>query len=221
MMAGVWGMIALAVTAVPLVAIVVVSIASRREEARQSLGGPARGLLQAMARQILDFHSEGPYPPSRRDLTRSRASVPASRTQARRPTSVSPSYRSTPDGSPSSWSAPSRTTLNGGTTHGSTPDWTTPLGSAPDWTTAHGSTPNGSTPNGGTPSGSAPGGGDKAPALPPPAPDGRYESMALAPGRAPSRRRSGRRTRAITQTSAVMTDLSPTTDSRWPTSGPS
>jgi hypothetical protein len=48
------------VVSMPIVAAVVVSVASRREEAALSLRGPAPGVVQAAARRILDFHSEDP-----------------------------------------------------------------------------------------------------------------------------------------------------------------
>lgn len=52
--------IAIAVVSMPIVAIVVVSLASRREEAEWSLGEPAQGRVQAAARRLLDFHSDDP-----------------------------------------------------------------------------------------------------------------------------------------------------------------
>ncbi len=51
--------IALAVTCAPIAAAVVVSAASRREDADWTLNGAAApGRLRGLARQILDFHSE-------------------------------------------------------------------------------------------------------------------------------------------------------------------
>lgn len=47
-----------AVASVPFAAIVVVSIASRREDAAWSLGQPPRGMVQAAARRVLDFSTE-------------------------------------------------------------------------------------------------------------------------------------------------------------------
>jgi hypothetical protein len=56
--------IALVVTCAPIAAAVVVSVASRREDADCTLGaGPAPGPLRGLARQIVDFSSEVPeYP---------------------------------------------------------------------------------------------------------------------------------------------------------------
>lgn len=48
-----------ALVSMPIVAIVVVSVASRREDSAWSLGRPARGTVQAAARRLLDFHSDG------------------------------------------------------------------------------------------------------------------------------------------------------------------
>jgi len=45
-------------TSLPIVGIVLVSLASRREDAAFSLGGPARSPMQLLARRVLDFSSE-------------------------------------------------------------------------------------------------------------------------------------------------------------------
>jgi hypothetical protein len=66
------------VTCVPFVAIVMVSVAVKREESAWSLNGPAAGSGQAAARRLLDFHSEGAWP-----LPRSRSQVPAMAARAR------------------------------------------------------------------------------------------------------------------------------------------
>jgi hypothetical protein len=42
----------------PIAAALVVSVASRREEANWSLGGPAQSLLEATARRIVGFHAD-------------------------------------------------------------------------------------------------------------------------------------------------------------------
>lgn len=55
--------IAAAVVSTPIAATVVVSIASRREESALSLGEPAPGLIQAVARRVLDFSTECPSLP--------------------------------------------------------------------------------------------------------------------------------------------------------------
>lgn len=48
------------VVSMPIVATVVVSLASRREDKAWSLRDPAEGMMSATARRIVDFHSEGP-----------------------------------------------------------------------------------------------------------------------------------------------------------------
>jgi hypothetical protein len=50
--------LAAVVVSLPLVGIVLVSVASRREDAAYSLGGPARSQLQLAARRLVDFSSE-------------------------------------------------------------------------------------------------------------------------------------------------------------------
>jgi hypothetical protein len=47
-----------AVVSIPIAAAFVVSIASHREEAAWSLGGPPRGLIDAIARRIVGFHND-------------------------------------------------------------------------------------------------------------------------------------------------------------------
>ena len=46
------------VVSLPVAAIVLVSIASKREDRRFSLGGPAGGRVQQTARRIVDFSTE-------------------------------------------------------------------------------------------------------------------------------------------------------------------
>lgn len=53
---------ALGLAGAPLIAAVLVSIASRREDRAWSLDGPPRGPVQSLSRRIVDFHSEGQYP---------------------------------------------------------------------------------------------------------------------------------------------------------------
>jgi hypothetical protein len=48
--------------AAPIVAAVMVSVASRREDARCTLAGPARGHIDASARRILGFSFDGDWP---------------------------------------------------------------------------------------------------------------------------------------------------------------
>src|SRR5262249_55973186 len=50
--------IAAAVAGAPIAGFVIVSIASRCEDSKWSLGGPPPGLIQAAARRILNFHSD-------------------------------------------------------------------------------------------------------------------------------------------------------------------
>ena len=46
------------VVSMPIVAIVLVSIASNREDSALSLGGPPRSAFQAAARRVVDFRTE-------------------------------------------------------------------------------------------------------------------------------------------------------------------
>ena len=68
-----------AVVSVPIAAVVVVSVASHREDAAWSLGEPARGLVQATARRLLDFHSEDPAWPLPKNCDQARPAAPALR----------------------------------------------------------------------------------------------------------------------------------------------
>lgn len=52
--------ITVAVVSMPIVAIVVVTMASHREDTDWSLGQPAQGAVRAAARRLLDFHSDDP-----------------------------------------------------------------------------------------------------------------------------------------------------------------
>lgn len=70
--------IAIAVVSMPIVAIVVVSMASRREEAAWSLGEPVQGTVQTAARRLLDFHSEDPSWPRPRNCGPARPAAPYS-----------------------------------------------------------------------------------------------------------------------------------------------
>src|SRR5215469_14188224 len=68
-----------ALASVPIAATVVVSIASRREDAAWSLGGPAPGAVQAAARRLLDFHTEDPAWPVPKSYSPVRPMTPALR----------------------------------------------------------------------------------------------------------------------------------------------
>jgi hypothetical protein len=67
------------VVSMPIAAVVVVSMASRREESAWSLGGPARGQVQAAARRILDFRSDDPALPLPKNCNQVRPAAPALR----------------------------------------------------------------------------------------------------------------------------------------------
>lgn len=73
MLAGMF-VIALVVSCAPIAAVVLVSVASRCEDARWSLNGaPAPGPVRAAARRILDFYSEEIEWPRPRSSTAIRA----------------------------------------------------------------------------------------------------------------------------------------------------
>jgi len=74
-----------AVVCVPLVGIVLVSVASHREESALSLGNPTQGIVQAAARRLLDFHSEDPAWPMPKNCARPAA--PALRSVGANPVS--------------------------------------------------------------------------------------------------------------------------------------
>src|SRR5262245_36290959 len=65
-----------AVVSLPIAAVVVVSKASRREDAAWSLGEPAQGVAQAAARRLLDFHSEDPAWPLPKNYGPARPAAP-------------------------------------------------------------------------------------------------------------------------------------------------
>jgi hypothetical protein len=71
--------IAAGVASAPIVAVVLVAVASKREDAEYSLGDPAAGPVQDAARRILAFHSEDDnWPrPKNSDLDKARPRVPA------------------------------------------------------------------------------------------------------------------------------------------------
>ena len=50
------------VASAPIVATILVSVATRREESSWTLGGPATRPLDAAARRVMDFHSAGDWP---------------------------------------------------------------------------------------------------------------------------------------------------------------
>jgi len=52
------------ITSMPIVAIVLVSVASKREDAAGTLGGPAKGVIQFAARRVLDYRSEVTWHPA-------------------------------------------------------------------------------------------------------------------------------------------------------------
>jgi hypothetical protein len=85
MMIAMFLVLATVVASAPMVLVVLVSIASRREDAAYSLGGPAPGPVQAAARRILDFQSEDDnWPrPKNSGLDRVHPEVPAYRQPAR------------------------------------------------------------------------------------------------------------------------------------------
>jgi hypothetical protein len=58
---------AILIAGVPLAAVVLVSVASWREESARSLTGRAPGPLTHAARRLLAFHSDGVRQPSSRD----------------------------------------------------------------------------------------------------------------------------------------------------------
>lgn len=68
-----------AVASMPIAAVVVVSMASHREDAAWSLGEPARGVVQAAARRLLDFRSEDPAWPLPKNCDQARPAAPALR----------------------------------------------------------------------------------------------------------------------------------------------
>jgi hypothetical protein len=64
--------IAIVVASVPLAAIVLVTVASRREEAARSIAGRAPGPLAQAARRLLAFHATGIRQPACRAGARAR-----------------------------------------------------------------------------------------------------------------------------------------------------
>lgn len=68
-----------AVVSMPIAATVVVSIASRREDAAWSLGQPPQGLVQAAARRVLDFSTECPELQLPKNCSPARPAVPVLR----------------------------------------------------------------------------------------------------------------------------------------------
>ena len=71
--------IAAAVMCVPIAAVVLVAMASHREESALSLHRPARGITQVAARRLLDFHSEDPAWPLPKNSVQARSSAPVLR----------------------------------------------------------------------------------------------------------------------------------------------
>jgi hypothetical protein len=65
-------LIAAVITGVPLAAVVLVTVASWREETARSIAGRAPGLLTDVARRLLAFHAAGIGRPAGRGRTRRR-----------------------------------------------------------------------------------------------------------------------------------------------------
>jgi hypothetical protein len=78
--------IAIVVAGVPLAAVVLVTIASRREENARSIGGRAPGRMERAARKVLAFQAIGiGRPPSRARARRGRRGTrPAAKDEGRR-----------------------------------------------------------------------------------------------------------------------------------------
>jgi len=70
--------IAVVVVCVPIVGVVLVTMASHREESALSLDKPAQGIVQAAARRLLDFHSEEAWPMPK-NYVQARPAAPALR----------------------------------------------------------------------------------------------------------------------------------------------
>jgi len=88
-----------AVVGLPILAVVLVSVASRREESAWSLRDPAKGLVQATARRIVDFHSEDPGWPLPKSCDQVRSAVPALRSASQPGQIVSAHSPSRPEAS--------------------------------------------------------------------------------------------------------------------------
>src|SRR5215472_15088920 len=67
------------VLSLPIAAIVIVSLASRREDAAWSLGQPPRGMVQAVARRVLDFSTECQALQQPKNLGQASPALPAAR----------------------------------------------------------------------------------------------------------------------------------------------
>jgi len=63
------------ITSMPIVAIVLVSVASKREDAAGTLGGPAKGVIQLAARRVLDYRSDIGWHPATGAQTRANRPV--------------------------------------------------------------------------------------------------------------------------------------------------
>jgi len=63
------------IVSMPIVAIVLVSVASHREDAAGTLGGPARGSVQLAARRVLDFQSDVCWQPAAEARAKARQPV--------------------------------------------------------------------------------------------------------------------------------------------------
>ena len=76
-MADMFLVIAVVASAAPIAVILVASVASRREDSAGSLGSPPPGPVRAIARRILDFHSDCSRLPVRRMPATERRGIPA------------------------------------------------------------------------------------------------------------------------------------------------
>jgi hypothetical protein len=88
------------VVSMPIVATVIVSVASRREDKAWSLRDPAHGVVQDAARRIVDFHSESRGWPLSSSYGQVRRSYGQVRSSAPAPRSVSQPRRSVAADSP-------------------------------------------------------------------------------------------------------------------------
>jgi hypothetical protein len=74
----------------PIIAAVLVSVASRREESARSLCEPAQGIVQAAARRIVGFHSQEPGWPLPKSRDQLRSGAPALRSVSQPRNSLGP-----------------------------------------------------------------------------------------------------------------------------------
>ena len=74
---------AAAASAAPIVAAVLVTVASRSEDRAWSLADEPRGPVRAIARKIVAFHAEGPWPQPRSQIPARSRTVTAARPMRR------------------------------------------------------------------------------------------------------------------------------------------